>query len=351
MHRRGLLRAVGATTTVGLAACLSGESDGTKPLTGTFGPPSTAPHWHLTISGAPLEAHPRLATRDSIYVATASHVSSVSRSGERRWRVETTTHPVDLGVAPSTVYQMSGGRSSISSVIAREPGSGTARWRVPTDADPVLLGATDTAVFVGGSADDPRPVPVSAFAANSGDRRWQAETWMTGGGVVTDTRCITYYTSWNDGTAEPPTLVAFDTASGVIRWEHTVGTEIDGIHAVENSLYLVTAAGVRAYTLPAGTQKWTRSLPGRAVKKGQKLAVGGPSPTDIDTVYVGGWDGTINALAADTGETRWSRNPSATGRRPRMTGVARGARWSSLGRERRCMDSMPGLEPNSGGRC
>lgn len=315
MKRRHFL-AGALTTVVAGSGCISlGESGGTEPLSGSFDSPPESSYWQMTtVSSAERRTHPALAVSDDIYAASRTHLQRVSSTGDEKWAEAIRHEPADLTVADASIYYTGGGGMEGSPLLAAHgPTDGVERWWQEPEFTPSLVGATNDALFVGARLDDPASagMPVTALAADSGEQRWQAETGMTRRGVVSHDFCLIH--------SHPATIVALSTNAGEERWSHTFDDDIERIHVVGDTLYVLSSQRVAAYQLPAGTEVWNKSI-----AEQESFASDGPDSADADTVYVGGRNGTIRAIDATSGERRWSRTPTSENDGTAVRGLACG---------------------------
>lgn len=319
MHRRHYLAVAAAFVGAGSGCLSGGKSAGTEPLTGSFGRVDEANYWHLGLDGLQ-----DVTTADSLYALTQSSeevgaqyryrstLTRVSPGGQGQWSVECEHATQQVRVAGGVVCHFRSENpyeNSMTHLSARDAGTGEHRWTRPVEPSPSFLGTTDGAVFLGATTDDPARLPVTAVEADSGERRWQTVTRMPRNGVVTDDWCLVH--------GYPDSVLALNARTGETHWEKQVGSSLGEMRVVGNTLYVLSDAGVTAYALASGETRWDRSL----ADTQHRLLVAESAAVGTDTVYAGDWGGTVRALDADTGETRWSKGLSTAGDGNRIGGL------------------------------
>ena len=190
-------------------------------------------------------------------------------------------------------------------VYAFDLATGSRRWRAYTstdgvDSSPAVSGGT---VFVGG-----RDGYMYAFNTSTGARRWRSVPFSgvdQGGGIESSPAVAggLVYIFVRDLTSNPA-VVAFDAATGVVRWSAPVHSDVvTSSPAVANGTVYVGhgsfvgggffSGGIIALDALTGEEKWRFAGAQDYVTSSPAVAAG--------VVYVLSWDGRLFAVDATTG--------------------------------------------------
>ena len=289
VHRRGLLRTLGAAALAGpVAGCASlGRGDGSPT-------PAATPTAGASVAPRPLDGlEGRWPQFQHDARNTGRHPTAVGPREPPTVRWRTT-----LGAGAATGPAVADGTVFVPRVdgvlFALDARTGAERWRVGLGAGVVRgHGSTpavvDGTVYVGDAAG-----VVTALDAGTGAVRW---TRSTGGRVDSSPTVVdgTVYVGSDDGR-----LYALDAADGDVVWTAPVGGRVAGAPAVHDGLATVGSSNgrVRAVATADGAERWTF-----AADDGVEAA---PAVRG-DRVVVGSRDGRLYALDAADGEVVWSR--------------------------------------------
>lgn len=219
--------------------------------------------------------------------------SPMVRDARDIWRAPFRTEQIPVGVHSATIRLTTSNQAVHEAEIifeverdAREP---TRRWAAdldgPIQSDPLLVGDT---LYV--SCLDHR---VYALNTINGRKRWT----FTARGPFLASPVLggnTLYIGSTDGT-----LYALDASNGRVRWRYDTGKPIYATAAVARGVVCL-GGNQRIHGIDAttGRQRWVQPA-GRFFQS--------RAATDGTTFYVGGWDGTLYALEAESGALRWAR--------------------------------------------
>ncbi len=216
-----------------------------------------------------------------------------ARSGKQRWRRDVAT----LNASSPTYGD---GRLYISNL---EPGqvqalnaqNGKVVWRHPlpgrTESTPLLVGGE---VIVGCECG-------SVYALNA---RTGVELWSTAvGGAVKASPAFDHGTVFVGDYGGQ--MTAMRASNGSVVWTASAGDSIYGTAAVAfGEVYAGDlSGGFHAWSEGSGSQDWSTSTGGYVYSAATAAKVPGTPPT----VYFGSYDGTVYALDARSGSTRWTR--------------------------------------------
>ncbi|MEQ4304117.1 PQQ-binding-like beta-propeller repeat protein [Plantactinospora sp. B6F1] len=263
-------------------AAPTGTPDSSSPAPGTTAAlPSAVPGWRTKVS----DYYPELFTLGGVVLAKTREQelhSLDAGTGRTRWK-----HPATLlGLVTGGLVLES--QSSNPRLTSVDPGSGAVRWshRVPFPEIPIFP------VVAGSVLCSGRGDPIRARDVRDGRVRWTARigevrNLASGDGLVV---------AVND-----TELIALDASTGRTRWRSPV----------DYALYLLVGEGL-VFTIDR-----TRALAAVRVDTGAtawRIATFvGSSPPQLGggTLYASGGLGEVFALAAATGEPRWSRSLDA----------------------------------------
>ena len=210
-------------------------------------------------------------------------------TGARKWAATIGDGAIDG--SPTVVGDIVVAQSEQVHGIDRE--TGTIEWTVETNGGrQSVLAAMDKMVYVVDTTQ------LHAIDGTDGSTKWMTELdcELSTSPVVSDT---TVFVGGEDGT-----LTAIEADSGQTNWRVDVGTEIEASPAVANGTIYIGTAGVfdgknNLYAIDAadGTIEWTF---------GDTLEPIRSAPVVADNTVLTGYSGQLFALAADTGEKRWS---------------------------------------------
>lgn len=228
-----------------------------------------------------------------------------AESGERRWSVWTSA---PVAAAPAVVDGVVYARANDAQVVAVDAATGRERWRSGGSTSEV--GGTeiqaDSALAVAdGVVYSASAGLLRSLDAATGRERWRAP--LDGGlpgtpVIVAETvHLVAGDGSWEIGQGDVR-IVAFDTASGAVRWSETLSTSrppVPAPAADSDRVYLANVGSdghVRALDLDTGAEVWRFVAPFAVVA----------SPTLVDDIlYLTSLDGRLYALDAGTGRPRW----------------------------------------------
>lgn len=259
--------------------------------------------------------------------------SSKSESIAERWRFETGERALSPVVADGIVYVFVGSRG----VFAVDAQDGVELWRFAHHYPrPGGITVTDGTAYIG-TGD-----PLYAVDAATGEPQWSftapggviAPPTVEAGRIYVWSGADTVYAldrhtgrqEWTFDTIEggfwrpalavteevvsasapDGRLYALDAASGTEQWHVELSTPGTEPTVVDDTIYLGTRELVSALDAHDGSEKWRFEVSMAEEVKEALPDVLVPSPALVDeTVYVGGPDGTVYALAAETGEPHW----------------------------------------------
>jgi outer membrane protein assembly factor BamB len=132
-----------------------------------------------------------------------------------------------------------------------------------------------------------------AFDASSGELLWRVGGTASTSPVVADGKV--FVGGGEEGS--PPNVVAYDAASGAVRWSAHAGlyAQTAAPAVSRGRVFVARSDGVYAFDETTGAQLWHRYVPGE------------PATTPVvasGMVLTGGWRG-IRAIDAATGDARW----------------------------------------------
>jgi outer membrane protein assembly factor BamB len=200
--------------------------------------------------------------------------------------------------SPTVVNQVLFVGSRDGSIYAINTDTGEKKWQVDTgsavDSSPTVVDGT---VYVG--SDDEN---LYAIDATSGERRWVFETdgRIKSSPVVVDQ--TVFFGSWDNG------IYAIDTTTGRKRWNVRTNGRIETSVTVSNETVYATSSDnvVYAFDVFTGDEKWTYEISTGGIST---PTVGAVEPYVRDTLYVQDQMGTLHALNAKLGGSRWEFNP------------------------------------------
>lgn len=187
-------------------------------------------------------------------------------------------------------------------VFAVDAETGREQWEYyygePLPATPVVADGT---LYIGFGE---RSV-LRAVDTGTGRHEWEQsgpdDQWVRGLTVADDR----IYAGWGLPGDEPGHLLAIDAETGDELWRLQTEQAVDSEPAVANgTLYVHSGGWLRAVDAETGQLQWRFDTEGdfdRDFYHSMK-----PPVVASDTVYVGGYDATVYALDAQTGERRWS---------------------------------------------
>jgi outer membrane protein assembly factor BamB len=157
-----------------------------------------------------------------------------------------------------------------------------------------------------------------AFDARRGDQLWRIDGTASTSPVVADG--MVFVGGGDEG--GPPDVVAYDAASGAVRWSAQAGEYPQpAAPAVSRGrVFIARADGVYAFDETTGAQLWHRAV------------LGEPATTPViasGTVLVGGYRG-VRALDAATGDALWGYPETGTHYAISMPAVANGTVYAHV---------------------
>lgn len=210
----------------------------------------------------------------------------------------TWTHDVDDDVDTTPVHACGAVFAlGLNTLTAIDPDTGERYWQADVGGfGTTPFGVHNDTMYVGGSS-------IGAFDVRTGDELWRGGRGRT---VAVDDAGL-YTTEHHDGTGS---VAGYD-HDGEQRWRLALGKVVGSASVLDGRVYVVDTEGT-VYAIAAGTgeTRWSRPLEGvRKVHSG--LAVG-----DGDVVVPAGTGDTSVVVDADTGEPRWTANTGIVTGRP-----------------------------------
>ena len=246
--------------------------------------------WRYTGSDSTHSASAPTRAGNTLFVGIGDELHALDPdTGIRKWAA--TTGDSAIHGAPTVVGDIVVVQSEQVHGIDRA--TGTVEWTVETNGGSQSVpAAVSETVFV---ADETQ---LYAIGSTDGSKKWTTDLncELSTSPAVGDT---TVFVGGEDGT-----LTAIEIDSGKANWSVDIGTEIEASPAVANGTVYIGTAGVwdgknNLYAVDAadGTIEW---------KFGDTLEPIQAAPVVADGNVLTGYNGQLFALAADTGEQKWS---------------------------------------------
>jgi outer membrane protein assembly factor BamB len=205
---------------------------------------------------------------------------------------------------------VAGGRLYISTFDGRfyalDAKTGRAIWRYGSGrcgwASPALAGDLVVETFIGHTCDEPVPGrdgEVVAFDRATGRVRWRRLIGPTESSpLVVDG--VVYVGDWSGRVS------ALSARTGATRWTYRAAGQIKSSAAYAGGRIYIGAYDGRVYCLDArnGRLAWRASSQPRFGRSGTFYST---PALDYDRVYLGSTDGKVYSFGAETGKLRWSR--------------------------------------------
>ena len=259
-------------------------------------------------------------------------------TGHETWRTHRSAIKLGYAAGAGAVFGFLASSKVTNTIAALDASTGRARWKYGMAGTLSALSYADGIVY----ARTPGP-GLLALDARTGHRRWGL-TELASQAIADDTTYVSHSLAVHSAIkhakygASTGQLAALDGATGTERWQVSTSQVLqplvvaDGVvcglasgqayafsSATGNPLWHTSLAGLEYPPVPAmaegtvffvgdqvwaldartGARTWTRGA-----ARGQRLRA---LETDSGTLYLGMADGTLLALAAGTGKTRWSQ--------------------------------------------
>ena len=259
-------------------------------------------------------------------------------TGQETWRTHRSAIKLGYAAGAGAVFGFLASSKVTNTIAALDASTGRARWKYGMAGTLSALSYADGIVY----ARTPGP-GLLALDARTGHRRWGL-TELASQAIADDTTYVARSLAVHNAIkhakngASTGQLAALDGTTGAERWQVSTSQVLqplvvaDGVvcglasgqayafsSATGNPLWHTSLAGLEYPPVPAmaegtvffvgdqvwaldartGARAWTRGA-----ARGQRLRA---LETDSGTLYLGMADGTLLALAAGTGKTRWSQ--------------------------------------------
>jgi outer membrane protein assembly factor BamB len=244
---------------------------------------------------------------ETVFTNAINGVSGFTADGERRWAYDPSGS--DLNPAPVAVVRDRLYATRSAAVVALDARTGAERWVVEPPVATHRLTApavADDTVYVVGQHPERAPT-LWAFSTLDGSVRWRVALGGESAGppVLLDGRA--YCVTTKGG------LYAVATDEEAVTWEQPLEPAVGPAAVSADGVFVGTRTGVVCYDAD-GTERW-RAPDSTALDSPHDGPV-----LDGETVYASGPGGeSLVALAVDTGEEQWRASLSGDPRSPVVT--------------------------------
>jgi outer membrane protein assembly factor BamB len=248
-------------------------------------------------------------------------------TGQETWRTHRSAIKLGYAAGAGAVFGFLASSKVTNTVAALDAATGRALWKYGMSQTLSALSCAGDIVY----AQTPGP-GLLALDARTGRRLWGL-TELASQAIADDST----YVSHKNG-ATTGRLAALDGATGAERWQVNTSQVLQPLVVADNVVCGLADGQVYAFSSATGDPRWHTSLTGleyplvpavadgtvffvrdevwalhartgarawtRGPARGQRLRA---LETDSGTLYLGMADGTLLALAAATGKTRWSQ--------------------------------------------